>query len=63
MITILGKEYLTDKEVARIFGYSQAWFIKRRTQKKGPPYVKIESRILYERKAIEDWFSANMCKY
>lgn len=60
MVTILGKKYLTDKECAQRFGYSQEWFIKQRAQRKAPPYVKMGGKILYDLEEIEKWFQDYM---
>lgn len=60
MVTILGKKYITDKECAQRYGYSQEWFKKNRSLKKEPPYIKIGGKILYELDEIDKWFKDHM---
>lgn len=56
MIKILGKEYISDKEAEHQFGFSREWFKKQRSLKKGPPYIKLEGKVLYCLIDIETWF-------
>jgi hypothetical protein len=56
MIEILGKQYLTQKEVSQKYGYSAAWFERQRYLKKPPPFIKIQGKILYELESLNRWF-------
>ena len=47
------KEYLTEKEVALLFSLSASTLKTKRARGGGPDYVKIGSRVLYARKALE----------
>lgn len=60
MININGKDYISDKECEKYFGFSRDWFQKQRSLKKGPPYIKIEGKVLYDLKETEQWFENHM---
>lgn len=62
MREIMGKQYLTDKEAAARYGYSQSWFIRGRTQKFGPPFVQLEEhgRVLYPLEETDAWFKKKL---
>ncbi len=57
MITLLGKEYLTEKEAATMFGHSIGWLRMLRYRKKCSPYIRLseEGKIYYQKTALEDW--------
>ena len=58
MIEIMGEKYLTDKEAAQRYGYSQSWFIRARSQDHGPRYIQLKERgrVLYPLDATDKWF-------
>ena len=62
MIEIMGKSYINEKEACSRYGYSQAWFQRRRHKKLPPPYIKIEGKgkILYPLPEIDLWFKKQM---
>lgn len=62
MIDMLGKKFLTDKEAADRYGYSQSWFIKSRTNGTGPKYMQIKDngRVLYPLIETDEWFKKRM---
>ena len=62
MIEILGKKYVTDKELARKYGFSLSWFRNQRYKKQGLPYVKItgQGKILYDVELADEWFKKNI---
>ena len=47
------KEYLTEREAALLFSLSASTLKTKRARGGGPEYVKIGSRVLYARKALE----------
>ncbi len=62
MIEIMGKKYLTEKEVSHKYGLSMAWFRLRRWKKDSPPYTKLQGKgkVLYPEKETDGWFEDNM---
>jgi predicted DNA-binding transcriptional regulator AlpA len=62
MITCLGVNYITDKEAAYRYGYSQSWFRKRRREKKYPRFVKFpgKGKIFYPVNETDEWFRDNI---
>jgi hypothetical protein len=58
MIEINGKQYLTEKEVSRKYGFSVPWFRKERTKKNKPPFCKLSKngRVFYPLIETELWF-------
>lgn len=59
---MLGKKFMTDKETADRYGYSQAWFIKARAERTGPKYIQINNngRVLYPLIETDEWFKKRM---
>lgn len=62
MISIMGINYLTDKEASMRYGYSIAWFRKMRGLKLGPNYIKLmtKGKVLYPLDATDEWFKQRM---
>lgn len=62
MIDILGKKYITEKEATTFYPYSEAWFRKKRLDKKKglncPPFIQMhkKGKIYYPVVALENWF-------
>ena len=57
MERIRRKEYLTDKEVEKLFSLSAATLKTQRSRGGGPKYIKQGTRILYNRKELIAYFS------
>lgn len=62
MKEILGIKYMTDKEAADRYGYSQSWFQKARWKGNSPPFLKFrgKGKVLYDVMATDLWFKENM---
>lgn len=62
MINILDKKYISDKEAAIRYGYSQQWFRLCRHKKKGPPFLKLQGKgkVYYSIEETDKWFKENM---
>lgn len=62
MREIMGKKYLTDKEAAARYGYSQSWFIRARSHGNGPRFVQIKNkgRVLYPTDETDEWFKKKL---
>jgi predicted DNA-binding transcriptional regulator AlpA len=62
MKVILGEEFITDKEAAMRYGYSQSWFIRKRIKGDGPKYKQIANhgRVLYPVVETDAWFKEKM---
>lgn len=58
----MGKVYISDKEASVRYGYSQAWFQKRRHKKMGPPFIKLQGKgkVFYSMEDTDKWFKDNM---
>ena len=48
------KKFITATELAKRWKRSPRTLANQRLQKKGPPYYKINGRVLYDLKDIED---------
>ena len=61
MIEFGGLQYLSEKEMAKRFGYSCSWFQKARIKKIGPPFVRFHNKgkILYRADKAETYFTEN----
>ena len=62
MVNILGKVYISTKEAAQRYGYSQQWFRLCRHDKVGPPFVKLQGKgkVYYPLDEADKWFRDNM---
>ena len=47
--------YLTPLQAARILGLSAKTLARYRVKAKGPVFVKLEGRVRYLRKDLDDW--------
>jgi excisionase family DNA binding protein len=50
-------EYLTTKEVAQLLRLKPRTLKKWRSQKQGPPFVRLGNRVRYPRKPLDEWTS------
>lgn len=51
---------LNQKEVAQLFGLSEAWLEKARWQGEGPPFIKVGKRaVRYEARDVTAYIKAN----
>jgi len=64
MRDILGTTYMSDKEAAQRYGYSESWFRKRRKDQIGPPFMRLTAggKVWYPVKESDDWFQKNMIR-
>jgi hypothetical protein len=62
MKEIMGIQYLTEKEAANRYGYSQSWFMRGRIEGFGPNFVQIKNhgRVLYPLEETDKWFKERM---
>lgn len=62
MIEMMGEQYLTEKEAAKRYGYSQSWLNRARVQGYGPRYIqlRVHGRILYPLDDTDKWFKDKM---
>lgn len=58
MIEVDGLKYITDKEAAKIYGYSVSWFQKQRRKKQPPPFIQIngKGKVYYSIDELNKWF-------
>jgi hypothetical protein len=62
VIDIMGVKYMTAKDASKRYGYSVEWFQKRRSEKKPPPYIKLQDkgRVLYPMNDCDNWFQQEL---
>lgn len=62
MKVILGITYMTSKEAASRYGYSDSWFKKRRMNRWPPKFVKLQrkGKVLYPLVETDAWFKDNI---
>ncbi len=56
---INGEKYITEKEVSTQFGLSLSWIRKLR-YKDGLPYHKLNRKVLFNKKQVENWLADNL---
>jgi hypothetical protein len=49
------KKFMKETTVHRDYGLGKPWLRKRRRLHDGPPFLRINRMILYERRALEEW--------
>lgn len=61
MKEILGITYMSSKEAASRYGYSDSWFKKRRMEGSSPKFIKFQNKgkILYPLDETDKWFKEN----
>lgn len=59
---MLSGRMLSEKEVARLLSVSVGLLRKMRSKKTGPPFIKIETLVRYDREVLENWVATNMKK-
>lgn len=51
-------ELLTEQETADLMRRSAATISRYRRLRIGPPYIRMQGRVLYDRNAVEAWLQA-----
>jgi hypothetical protein len=49
--------YLTPREVAQSYGFSEGTLANMRSRRIGPPFVKMKKKVLYPVEQLEDWLN------
>lgn len=52
----MQKKYMTEVEAAAISGMSRGWHQRKRLEGDGPPFIKLERRIMYDVDRYLQWF-------
>ena len=52
-----GTPVMDTREASQYLGLSASWLQKARTFGLGPPFLKIGTRVLYRRQALDDWLT------
>ena len=58
----MDRRFLTAKEVADILRTTPGHLANQRMRGEGPPYFKFERKVLYEKKALNDWLTRHEVK-
>lgn len=61
-MTKLLSEKLTTIELAAELKRSTATVERWRRQRQGPPYLRLQGRVLYDRIAVEEWLQSRSTK-
>lgn len=59
-MVVNGLRYITEKEVASLYGQSVRWVRKIRYSDKGFPYYKLHGRVFFNQDELDVWFSKNL---
>ena len=49
------EKLMTPKEVAQFLGYSASWLARSRVEGYGPKYIKLNHRVGYRPRDVEQW--------
>jgi hypothetical protein len=49
--------YLTPREVAQFYGFSEGTLSNMRSRRVGPPFVKMRKKVLYPVEQLEYWLN------
>lgn len=55
-----GARYITEKEVASLYGRSVRWVRKIRYSGKDFPYYKLNGRVFFNQDELDIWFAKNL---
>lgn len=55
-----GALYITEKEVASLYGRSVRWVRKIRYADRDFPYYKLNGRVFFNQEELDLWFSKNL---
>ena len=58
----MDRRFLTAKEVADLLRTTAGHLANQRMRGEGPPYFKFERKVLYEKKALNDWLTRHEVK-
>lgn len=59
-MVVNGIRYITEKEVASLYGRSVRWVRKIRYSDKQFPYYKLNGRVYFNVEELDLWFSNNL---
>jgi len=59
-MVINGLKYITEKEVASLYGRSVRWVRKIRYADKDFPYYKLNGRVFFNTEELDNWFFKNL---
>jgi hypothetical protein len=49
--------YLTPREVAASYGFSEGTLANMRSRRVGPPFIKMKKKVLYRVDHLENWLN------
>lgn len=52
---VSSKNLMTTNELASSLNRATETIVRWRREKKGPPYIRMQGRVLYDRVAVEKW--------
>jgi len=58
----ITKLNVNEKEASELYGPSVHWFRRARWEGGGPEFIKLNGLVLYQRKTLDDFFSARIVK-
>ena len=58
----LVEDLSTTNEIAKDLKRAPETLIRWRRQRVGPPYIRVQGRILYSRRQVQQWLDEQTCK-
>ena len=55
-----GKHYITEKEIASLHNMPLKWIQHIRYSNKDFPYYKLNGRVYFNEKEVDNWFKQNL---
>jgi hypothetical protein len=56
------QDLTTTNEIANDLKRAPETLVRWRRQRVGPPYIRVQGRILYSRKQVQQWLESKTCK-
>jgi len=53
---------IDEQQAAERYGLSRSWFQRARWAGNGPPYMKLQGRVLYPLEETDCWFKAHLIR-
>ncbi|MFT4197511.1 MAG: helix-turn-helix domain-containing protein [Pseudoxanthomonas sp.] len=57
-MSLLLSDYLTTRQLAQELQRSEETLMRWRRLRVGPPFLRVQGRVLYDRKHIEHWLTS-----
>lgn len=58
----VGDDLMTTAELAKVLRRSPESVQRWRRMRVGPPYIRVQGRVFYSQRLLEEWLQKNTCR-